>query len=363
MKLNSPKAFPLRTALAFWMLTLSSACVHAQSMEDFVNANPNKVSFCVIINDSIEFGRNQYRMMPAASLSKTIIALEFIYQVASGDQSEEAMVSMSDIDYLAIGDSNYKNWKKQIKQDQLVKNDQIALKYVVQGMIRYSANACADYLINRLGLENINNRIRLLNLTHEPIFPFTASLLHAFNYCDMDKSAFIADAKKWNKEEYLDQVVLLHDRIMTDPKFWKETKKRIKKSRYSDTDYDSIWTNSFSQSTAYAYARLIADINKRKLAPEFTTLVQMIFEKWTFSDNPQLIDSFDRVAYKGANSNSLINIWLYLADQEGNTMQFVGLFNHLTKNEYAIVEQNISNFGFALLTDPAMRAKFISSPF
>jgi len=352
------------THILFLILIISqfSNILLAQNIEDpigqFIRNNPDKVSFYFIKDDSINFGLNEDNLKPVASLSKTIIALEFAYQVLSGTINSEELVAVAELDRFVIGDDNFKNWQKQIKKDRLILKGKIPLKYVTQGMVRHSANACADYIINRLGIDNINRRIDILGINHEPIFPFTASLLVAFNYGDLERQSFLNLTQQWTREEYKAKVQSVHDKLTTENDFLVMVKKRLSSDRYRDLKYDEIWSNNFSLSSAKEYAQLIERINGGDFGHEMEPMLRFLFETWALEENVELKSSFDGLAYKGAGTNSMVNVWLYLRDKEGSTTQFVGLFNNLSKEEFKEIEINISNFGFKMCTESDFRQKW-----
>lgn len=320
-------------------------------IQDFIRTNPDKVAFYFTKDDSISFGLNEKKSMPVASLSKTLVALEFAFQEKNGELDANEMVALSEIDRFAIGDENHKNWKKQIRKDKLIQNQKVALKYIAQGMIRFSANSCADFLLNRLGIDRVNERITALSLEHEPIFPFTASLLLAFNYEGDEKTKFLSEASLWSREDYRSKVLNLHHQILESDNFLKRIKRKIGKSSYQDVDYDALWSNFFSYSNAEEYVNIIRRINERSFGPKMDEMLKFIFESWALEENSHLKSEYEGISYKGAGTNSLINVWLYLRTKDGIKTHFAGFFNNLTKKEFTEIEKSISNFGFRLSTD------------
>ena len=57
-----------------------------------------------------------------------------------------------------------------------MKNGQIALEEVAKGMIHYSSNANTTYLLEKLGIERVNESIKELELTSHDKFTYTAAL-------------------------------------------------------------------------------------------------------------------------------------------------------------------------------------------
>src|SRR5699024_5195965 len=65
---------------------------------------------------------------------------------------------------------------EEMKEEDNIHEESVRLHDVASGMITYSSNANADFLIDLLGEENINQRMEELELEHDPIVPFTGSL-------------------------------------------------------------------------------------------------------------------------------------------------------------------------------------------
>jgi D-alanyl-D-alanine carboxypeptidase len=345
--------------VSFWCIAMHMTSAQEPRIESFFKDHPNKMALCLYQEGSVIVGHNEEEYFPMASLSKTIIVIEYAYQVNSGVLDQEELISLSELDRYALDDDNYKNWLKRMKKDRRVVQNKVPIKFVAQGMIQFSANACADYMLNRLGLEQVNQRIGLLNLDHEPIFPFTASLLLAFNYEKKERALFLREAQGWDRETYRSKVEALNDRIVQEDQFLKSIRKNISQDSYKDVAYDSLWTAYFSRSTAKTYAELIDKINRRDFETDIQDQLTFLFETWVFADNPGIQESFDGLAYKGAGTNSLVNVWLYVRTKEGTTTQFVALFDHLTPEEYKLIEATVSNFGFEMCTNPAFQESWL----
>ena len=53
----------------------------------------------------------------------------------------------------------------------------VSLEEVAKGMVKFSSNASTEYLMEVLGLDNINRNLQSLALpAHQPLFPIVSSL-------------------------------------------------------------------------------------------------------------------------------------------------------------------------------------------
>ena len=65
------------------------------------------------------------------------------------------------------------------------------MEEIVKGMIKFSSNANAEYLIARLGKENIESCIKNQGLSHTPVYPFVSSLIASANSPDLTDADLI----------------------------------------------------------------------------------------------------------------------------------------------------------------------------
>src|SRR5699024_11420216 len=75
---------------------------------------------------------------------------------------------------------------------------------VAKGMITFSSNANTDYLIERLGIEHINQRLQSLKLDdHDDIYPLVGALFISLEHKHKSEDAsWIDELYKVPEEEY-----------------------------------------------------------------------------------------------------------------------------------------------------------------
>ena len=62
-------------------------------------------------------------------------------------------------------------WQSYLEKKGKITEGAVSLEEVARGMVRFSSNANAEYLMEVLGLDNINRNLQSLSLpAHQPIF-------------------------------------------------------------------------------------------------------------------------------------------------------------------------------------------------
>lgn len=87
-------------------------------------------------------------------------------------------------------------WLDDVKGKELVKGGQTSLEEVVKGMIHYSSNANASYLLDKLGAARINESLKELGLnSHDEFYPTYTGALYMRGY--VEKNCIFLKIKHW----------------------------------------------------------------------------------------------------------------------------------------------------------------------
>ena len=167
--------------ILFLILTHSvTAQSAADSLLSFIKNNSSRSALYLLRNDTILVRLNENKMMPLASTVKILVAVEFAKQAGANVIDPEEMIALKDLDryYIPFTDGNaHPMWLQFETRRGNIKNDSIPLLNVARGMSIFSSNANTDYLISRLGIDNVNNNTRLFGIKdHTPLYPLVASL-------------------------------------------------------------------------------------------------------------------------------------------------------------------------------------------
>ncbi len=139
---------------------------------NFIKSNPEKSSILLVRNDTIFTIINIDKVMPLASTVKIILAIECAEQSANGQINPDELISLTELDkfYVPNTDSGaHSSWLISIKDK--IYDDKISIREIAKGMIKFSSNANTEWLLNKLGRENVNNCLNSLGLkNHTEIY-------------------------------------------------------------------------------------------------------------------------------------------------------------------------------------------------
>ena len=142
--------------------------------------------------DSLKISLRTDQKFPLASTVKIMIAIEFAKQVSTGKINANELIPLTDLDvyYLAGTDGNaHPDWKQSATSRGELNNNRVTLQEVARGVIWFSSNANTEFLMDKLGLDNINANLKELNLSnHERLYPIVSAL---FLYSTNNKSETI----------------------------------------------------------------------------------------------------------------------------------------------------------------------------
>ena len=140
--------------------------------------NPQTTSLYVAENGVQLITYQSDVVRPLASTVKMLIAVEYAMQIDEGILTKDSSVSLDDLKRYYYHDNAHEEWLKTMNSEGKVKNNEIPLHDVAKGMITYSSNANTDYLIDVLGIADINERAKSLGLIqHEEVYPIVSALL------------------------------------------------------------------------------------------------------------------------------------------------------------------------------------------
>ncbi len=312
--------------------------------------NPTSNALLLIKNGEVIIEQHADTQLPLASISKIVIGMVFAEQLAEGLVEPDQKISLPQLERFYVDDENYQTWKKLGEEQGWINNNQVALKYIAQGAIRFSANTNADFLMDYLGLDTINDWLQKQDLnTHEAIFPFNASALLCHNFEDLPKRHFLSKMDTISSEAYYQQVLSIHERLRRGDKQLKQSSDQLKTQQQA---YLKIWSDRFTKATAQDYARITQLLlNKESSGKELNEQLTFLFEEWAFEENPGLDQQFSSIGYKGGSTDFLLNTVLYLEDKKGNQAQVILFLNELSPKKHMMISKLFNSFVFDLATN------------
>ena len=320
--------------IALWLLKNDTRYITR-----FIKENPDRSSIYLIRNDKVILAHNENKLMPLASTVKIIIALEYANQVSKNVISKNETVDLTELNkfYLANTDAGAHNsWQKELEHKQLIRNNSVSLEEVVKGMIKFSSNANAEYLIAKLGKANINDAHKNEELEHTPIYPFVSSLIVCSEIPGLSDSDCIS--KSW---EY-------HERLKNGDG------SLLQSFKIPKLPVQKIWSDKLPASTTKDYCILMNKINTETLGDKKVSQYLKEILGWPL-ENSLNQKHFTSFGIKGGSTAFVITEALYATDAAGTNTALAVFFNDLKDWEKIIIDWNLSKFELKVLFDEKFR--------
>jgi len=303
--------------------------------------NPDSTSLYVAVNDEEQIGYQADVPRPLASVVKIVIAMEYAYQTENGELDPKTMVPISVLNRFYIENTDggaHANWLEQMEHDGKIHEEQVELHEVAKGMITYSSNANTDFLINLLGMENINNRIDQLGLIgHDDVLPLVGSLLVSNEYKKTrDDSGWMEELRNISDEEYKELAQKESDKL-------KNNEADAGGGIDLSIDEQRIWSDRLPNAPASTYGRLLQKIANGDFPDGVAETMQELME-WPMEMVEENKNYYQAVGSKGGSTAFVLNEAMYVEDLEGNQYQIVLLMDDLSLWESLMLQNNLNTF-------------------
>jgi len=327
----------------------------ADKFAEFIKKHQDKAALYIIRNDSVIADQNSDTIMPLASTVKTIIAIEFARQATAGTIKLDEEIDTMELDkyYLKGTDGDaHLHWLAQIRKDTLLKGSKVKLLDIAKGMIRFSSNANTEFLMDKLGFENLNALLDTLGLKgHHKFYPFISVLAICQKPEGMDIKPFTEKLDMMPMDEYVKKSFEAHEKFKHDPTF---KKKFDGESIY--IDQQKIWSNRLVGGSAKQYVSVMQKINSRKYFDSTTQIILDDIFEWPMK-NKENKKSFEHLGMKGGSTAFVLTEALYARDHENNQTEIAVFFNNLTTLESIKLQSSSDEFALKILKDEEFRKK------
>lgn len=312
----------------------------ADPVADFIRANPDRSAVFLVRNDTTLISLRADQPFPLASAVKTIVAIEFAKQAGAGKFDTQEMVLISDIDryYLPETDGGaHPAWKTELTAQNLIVDNRVPLLEVAKGMIKFSSNANTEYLMERLGFDNVNANLTELTLPrHGRVLPMVAPLML---YSTTDKQATLTRIGAMSARDYETESMAIHQKLKQDA-----DGSYKKQFIFPDPDLQKRWSDRLTASTVREYASIMYKLNRRTYyAPAVQTHLDKIME-WPLVVNPGNRAVYEHLGAKGGSTAFVLTNALYATTKDGNRSEVVCFFNNLTQIESEVLQKNVNAF-------------------
>ncbi|MET3210500.1 UNVERIFIED_CONTAM: D-alanyl-D-alanine carboxypeptidase [Paenibacillus sp. PvR008] len=332
----------------------------------FLEEHPEKASITILRDGKKLAGREENRMMPLASTVKTVIAVEYAKQAAAGTINPDERIKLTALErfYLPRLDGGaHPAWLKDMEAKGRLKNGTVSLREVAKGMIRFSSNANTEYIMDRLGLEQINRTKTILGLQdHDPIYPFVSSILIPYEWMRETQGPAWDGAKNSNSAkaavqamsnvEFRQHAQLIHNKLVRDTSG--SYKKNTAIATWYDREFDQMNTDRFIASTTADYASLMSKLNSRQ---GFTKAEQKLLSEVMeqLMDHPANQEWLKHSGQKGGSTAYVLTLAMYATDKEGHSTEMAVFFKDLDPFTNASLQNMMNGFKERLLRDESFR--------
>tara|TARA_Y100000385_G_scaffold291524_1_gene370049 strand:- start:1174 stop:2265 length:1092 start_codon:yes stop_codon:yes gene_type:complete len=325
---------------------------NAETVLNFIVENPDKSAITLIRNDSQLADINSDRMMPLASTVKIIIAIEYAIQAANGKIDPNEMIDLSSLDRYAVGYDGgaHRAWLR--GSTDFMEDDQIQLREVAKGMIKYSSNANTEWLSERLGLDKINSRLDSLGLKdHSEIYYLASSIfIGKEKFPDLNGEDLALAISAVPLKEYIEATQTIHAKLALPDTAYK------KKVGDLNMDVQKVWSDNLPSSTTKEYVSIMKKINSREyFNPQTHEYLDEVMEY--ILENPANKIWLDHSGMKGGSTAFVLTKALYATDNEGNKTEMAYFFNELGLIEMRRLMRSMNEFELKVLRDDRFREK------
>ncbi|NEP83240.1 MAG: serine hydrolase [Okeania sp. SIO3B3] len=319
---------------------------------NFIQENPSRSSIKLVRNDRILADLNSDIMMPLASTVKIILAIEYAEQAAVGLVNPDEEIELSELDKFYVKNTDgeaHPNWLKSVNDK--IKYDKISIREIVKGMLKYSSNANTEWLSQKLGLDNINNKLKSLGIKkHSEIYYIVSAL-----FVGKEKSPNLKGKKleqnlrELKIDDYIKTTDKIHQKLLTETTY---------KNDIGDLglNIQKIWSDNLPGSTTFEYVEVMKKINSRTYFSEKTQKYLDEVMEWVL-DNPVNQKWLEHSGMKGGSTAFVLTKALYATDKEGNKTEMAYFFNDLGIIENTRLQISMNEFDLNILTSPEFRDK------
>lgn len=319
---------------------------------EFIKENPDRTAIRLIRNDSVIANQNPNKIMPLASTVKIILAIEYAEQSSKGQINADELILLSELEkfYIPNTDGNaHPTWLKSIKEK--IKDEQISIREIAKGMISYSSNANTEWLLNKLGKENVNNRLDSLGIkNHTEIYNLVSSLfVGKERFPDLRGKELEESLKKLDLKDYIETTNIIHEKLLSDTLYKKDVGDL-------GMNIQKVWSDKLPASTVSEYVGIMKKINSRKyFKPKVQEYLGEVMEY--LLENPANKEWLVHAGMKGGSTAFVLTKSLYATDKKGNKTELAYFINNLSTLEMTKLQMSMNEFELKILTNKEFRKK------
>lgn len=342
-------------SLLFLFNYKSFAQQNADSLLQFIQSNPQKSALFLQKNDTLVASLNENKLMPLASTMKIMVAIEFAKQVSHNVYGLDSKVAISDLDkyYVPLTDGGaHPSWLQYEQGLGKIVEDSVPLLEVARGMIMFSSNANTEFLMDLLGLDNINNNYKQMGVqNYSPLYYYVSSLFLYQNPRGVKEEKILKQIRSLSEKNYRAASQMIHEQLKFNPSY-----KASFRPQDLTIEFQKEWSSRLPAASAAGYGRIMNVLNNRRIYSEKTyDVLTKVLE--AIMENPANQKWLVHSGMKGGSTLFVLTKALYATLKNGNKIEFVYFFNHLSGEEESKLEKWMNDFEIKVLTDNSFRRK------
>ncbi len=319
---------------------------------NFIKDNPDRSAIQLFRNDKLIAERNPNKLMPLASTVKVTVAIEYAVQASENkiDPNEEISIDELSKFYVPGTDGGAQSkWLESVKDK--IKDNKISIREIAKGMLFFSSNANTEWLTDKLGLDNINKRIKSLGIKDHTKFYYIVSSLFVGKerFPGLKGEELAQKLRSLSLDDYIKTTNTIHAKLLNDADY---------KNDIGDfgTDIQRVWSDNLPSSTVKEYAGIMKKINSKSYFDAKTRkyLYEVMKE---LTEDSAIKKQFEHAGMKGGSTPFVSTKALYATDKDGNTTELAYFFNDLNFLEATKLRLSKTKFELEILTDKEFRDK------
>jgi D-alanyl-D-alanine carboxypeptidase len=334
-------------------LIIKSGIVRSQGDKalTFIAANPARAALFAMRGDTVLASWQADRAQPLASTAKVMIALTYAEDVAAGQIDSTERVSLHTLErfYLPGYDGGaHEQWVSDLRRERrnarLPARDTVPIGDVVRGMIRFSSNANAEWLLARLGVDRVNASATRHGIRHDvPLyFAFSSALLI------LRDTASVSTLRQLTTPAWIARAAAIHDSLAADST---GQLRRSLDASHAALVRQRVWSDRLPSSSAGDYARFADRVAARRT---FDSATQRVLDDAL--NARARAAAVETIGFKGGSTVSVFTDMTYILMKDGSRTAYAVFFRDLTERESQQLQTQISFWNLLLATDPAFRA-------
>jgi hypothetical protein len=332
-----------------------------QDVLNYLVANPEQAAI-VAYDVSLPMEGIYYqpeRRQPVASTLKLLVLAEYARQVEAGLLSPEEGVDVAAIEELAFqSQEHYEQlWAELRSQGYVNASGQVAMKALPQVMMVDDDQAVTDYLMLRLGrdqMAQIPMRLGLLN--QEAPLPILGQFLSwKDDRLAADPQVRLKQIEQMRFQAYGDRVYQLVERWQTDTNFREQVRSEKQTNRWLSEKEQTAFVQTSFKGFPGEYASLMERIVTNSAISPTVSQIMQSYLGWAMQ-YPEAQAHFDALGIQGGHLPGVYTETMYALPKGTGRPRVVTVFlNHLPASvEAKLVDTGLlQKFQLQLLTDPA----------